>query len=60
MLDLASGIDETIKNFIPGHGFTLIIFPFNNVSVANYISNAAREDIIVNLREMADMLEKKD
>lgn len=38
-------------------GFCLVVFEFNKAGVADYISNANREDMIKFLREKADILE---
>jgi len=44
----------------PGNGFIILNFPFGDVSgMANYVSNANREDCIKFLRETADRLEKR-
>lgn len=51
------------KSVLPcGWGATLLVYPFNGQSgIANYISDAEREDMINYLRETADRLEgKKD
>lgn len=40
-------------------GFAIIVFPFGS-GVADYISNAQRENMIDTLRETADRIEKKD
>lgn len=50
---------DDIKKILPSDlGFALIVFPFKDVGVGNYISNACREDMIEALRETADRLEK--
>lgn len=40
-------------------GFAIIVFPFN-ASVADYVSNAERENMVQALRETADRIEKKE
>ena len=42
MRDLA----DLIKKDMPGHGFSLIVFPFGQTGIVNYISNANRQDMI--------------
>jgi len=50
---------EGVKKLLPKEfGFMILVFPFGNKGVANYISNAKREDMIIALREKADVLEK--
>lgn len=46
MRDLA----DMVKDEIPGIGFALLVFDFNEVGMSNYISNARREDMIEALR----------
>lgn len=41
-------------------GFFLLVFPFGKEQIANYVSNASREDMIKTMRETADRLEKKE
>lgn len=41
-------------------GFAILVFPFQYPGIANYISNANREDMIIALRECADRLENKE
>ena len=51
---------EAVKKMLPKEfGFTILVFPFGNPGVSNYISNANRKDMIKSLREAADRLEKK-
>lgn len=57
---------EAMKNFgeyigkrLPKDiGFCVLVFPFKQPGVSNYISNAQSEDMIKALREAADKLEK--
>lgn len=56
--DRMKRLGDTIKKEIPGFGFTLLVFEFHNPGIANYISNANRQDMIVGLRRMVDILEK--
>lgn len=50
---------ESVKKMLPkDFGFTIIVFPFKNTGVSNYISNANRSDMIKALRETADRIEK--
>lgn len=51
---------DKVKSMLPNDfGFTILVFPFNEPGVSNYISNANREDMIKALRETADRLEQK-
>lgn len=47
-----------LQNTNPGLCFVLLIAPFKEHGMANYISNGTREDIIKFMRETADSLEK--
>lgn len=47
-----------IQPQINGLGFALLVFPFNEPGMSNYISNAERKDMIKALREAADRFEK--
>ena len=52
---------QMIQNKIPGLGFALIVFPFFESGISNYISNAVREDMIKALDETVARLKyKKD
>jgi hypothetical protein len=51
---------ESIEKMLPKEfGFTILVFPFSNPSVANYVSNANRNDMIKALKEAAFRLEDK-
>jgi hypothetical protein len=51
---------EKVGKMLPqDFGFAIIVFPFNNPGISNYISNANRSDMIKALRETADRLEKR-
>lgn len=51
---------ESVEKMLPkDFGFTILVFPFNNPGVSNYISNANRNDMIKAMREAADRLESK-
>ena len=41
----------SIQNQIPNVGFALFVFDFHTPGIANYISNASREDMIIALEE---------
>ncbi len=57
MKKMASRVNKLLpKDF----GYTILVFPFNNLGVSNYISNANRSDMIKVLRETADRLEQKE
>lgn len=49
-----------IESLLPeGMGFCLIVFPFHRPGIANYISNAERETMILALKEKIKVLESK-
>ena len=51
---------DYVEKMLPkDFGFSIIVFPFNNAGISNYISNAERSTMITALRETADRLEKK-
>lgn len=43
---------NTISKSIPGLGFAIIVFEFNEPGVGNYISNAQRSDMIKAFNEV--------
>jgi hypothetical protein len=45
-------VGKYIENKFPGIGFALILFPFNSIGDANYISNANRSDMIKSFDEI--------
>lgn len=47
-----------IQKEIPGVGFALVVFEFKAPGIANYISNADREDMIKGLQETVDRLRR--
>ena len=62
---LMQGIAENINRLINPKGrrrlgFAVLVFEFNKPGIANYASNAKREEIIAALREAADRLETRD
>lgn len=51
---------DSVLKFLPkDFGCTILVFPYHNAGVANYISTANREDMIKHLRDTADRLEQK-
>jgi hypothetical protein len=60
MRTIATGIDTAMKEFEPKMGFCLLVFPFGNPGIGNYIGNADRSDMIKVLRETADRLEANE
>ncbi len=50
-------LGKIITQHIPNMGFCLLIYPFNQRGMGNFLSNSNREDVIKNLRQMADHLE---
>ena len=53
MRDLAAIIGREI----PGIGFAVLVFDFNEPGIGNYVSNAQREDMIISLKETVKRLE---
>lgn len=50
---------EAVQKLLPkDFGFTILVFPYFNKGVANYISSAQREDMIKHLRDTANRLEQ--
>ena len=49
---------EKVKKEIPGLGFALLVFEFENPGIANYISNSQRKDMIKAMKETIERLEK--
>ena len=43
-----------ISKEIPGLGFCLLVYPFHEKGMSNYISNSRREDMIAFLQETLD------
>lgn len=54
----AKNIKDTFRPF--NMGFALIVFPFGNPGISNYVADANRGDMIKLLRETADRLEKNE
>ena len=53
-------IIKKAKDMLPaGWGITVLVYPLGSPGIANYISDAQRPDMIKQLREVADRLEKK-
>ena len=58
MNSIARALDELLEDEGGKKmGFMLMVFEFGKPGVANYVSNADREDMIKALREKADALE---
>ena len=51
---------DLLSMHLRGWGFALLVFPFGDPGISNYISNAQRGDMITALREAADRLEKNE
>lgn len=47
-----------IQKEIPGLGFCLIVYPFHEKGMSNYISNSQRDDMIVFLEETLNRLKR--
>jgi hypothetical protein len=52
-------LGSMIEDQIPGLGFALIVFPFGDERMSNYISNAQREDMIKALEETVIRFKKQ-
>lgn len=53
-------LGKQLKESLPDkYGYCLLVFPFYNSGMANYVSTANRADMIKCLREAADRLERK-
>ena len=48
-----------IQKEIPGLGFCLLVYPFHEKGMSNYISNSQREDMIVFLQETLDRFKEQ-
>ncbi|MFL5655952.1 MAG: hypothetical protein ACJ8CB_17465 [Ktedonobacteraceae bacterium] len=63
MNTLASVLDETFNDELKGKdrhtGFCLMVFPFHGdqESVANYVSNANRDDMLAMLKKLVERFE---
>lgn len=55
--NLAKMIDKELGG---SSGFCLLVFGFGAPGIANYVSNASRQEMIEALRETADRLERKE
>lgn len=55
MKEMGIAIEDSIPR---GFGYALLVFPFRVPGITNYISNAKRADMIKELREAADRLER--
>jgi len=44
-------LGDVVSKRIPGLGYAILIFEFHNSGIANYVSNANREDMIKCLEE---------
>lgn len=55
MRDLATKISKEI----PGLGFCLIVYPFHERGMSNYISNSQRDDMIKFLEETVQRLKRR-
>lgn len=56
---LGQAIDAILRQELGNVGFALLIFNYGECSIGNYISNAAREDVIKVFRRSADRLESQ-
>ncbi len=59
MQDIASGVEYTLKEFHKIEGNPLFcVLVFNDPEIAQYVSSCSREDMILALRETANILEQ--
>ena len=49
-----------LQALLPDLGWALLVFPFHEPGVSNYIANAQREDMVTALREAANRLAGKE
>lgn len=57
MQELAKMVEDRLKGIKPEMGFCILVYPFGEASIGNYVSNSEREDMITALRETAGRLE---
>jgi hypothetical protein len=55
---LSNIIQEAINKFLPGWGFTLLVFEFRRKGITSYMSSAERTTMIESLKEMVEVLER--
>lgn len=55
---LALCISDTLKQALPGFGFALSVYKFNQTNFGHFISNGQRDTMIEALKELVDRLEK--
>jgi hypothetical protein len=60
MRELGANITMALNEYFPGSGFALLVFPFNNPGISNYISNAERSSMITALKESVRRLEQNE
>lgn len=53
-------IAQRVADELPGKGFCLLVFEFDQPGLANYISNADRESMIQGLEETVRRLKAKE
>ena len=53
-------VAQKVADELPGKGFCLIVFQFDQPGMANYISNADRESMILGLEETVKRLKAKE
>jgi predicted AlkP superfamily phosphohydrolase/phosphomutase len=58
--ELGRNINAAINHYFPGSGFTLIVFPLNEPSIFNFISNAERSSVIEALKETLSRLKQNE
>lgn len=57
---IGQAVDHTLKDNVGHKGWALLVFDFHESGIANYISNANRQDMIKLLRETADRIENNE
>ncbi|HET6255841.1 MAG TPA: hypothetical protein VFE32_17320 [Puia sp.] len=53
-------LGKKIAREIPSLGFAIVVFEFHHPGIANYLSNAKRQDMILALKETITILEEKN
>ena len=53
MRELAMNLNAALKEYFPGSGFALLVFPASNPKAINYISNAKKDMLAKALEEIS-------
>lgn len=57
MTKMADRVSELLPE---GYGFALFVFPFHDLGIGNYISNADRKDMIAVMRDVIERMERHE